>query len=219
MKKTVALLTYLFLAVACLKTLVFAQSNLDDFYAKLNDAESKIKTLKVDFKQTIIFEETNEQQSTVGTITFKKPDKMHISQKTPQEQHIYIAGTKNVTVYTPENKQAVINKWEDFAGEDTSLAFIIDFSKKRKQISKTNDITLLKSYGDFFVVNIKSKTSKNWIMNLYIKKENMLIEKAEIQNDTVLSEINFSNYLINPQILKSDLEFTVPENVEVINFD
>jgi outer membrane lipoprotein carrier protein len=207
----------MFILISFYSQIAFA-SELDRVFSELKSSDKKMKTLRADFSQNISFNDTQEHQKIVGTIVLKKPDAMYIHQKTPQNQKIYIEGT-TVTIYTPENNQAVINSWKNVVGSDFSLAFIINFAGKRKDMQKSNVMTLIEENEKVFVIKIEPIYDKGWLMYISISKDTMLVKKATVESTGLTTEITFSNYVVNPHIDKSDIQFTAPSGVEIIKLN
>jgi chaperone LolA len=188
---------------------------LSEFFFKLEQSDKKTSTIKADFVQTVSFGLTGEKQKIVGTVFLKKPNSLYINQKTPQEQRIYING-KTITIYTPSERQAVIDAWRNSINEDFSPVSIVNFGNFWKDIRKTNNITFEGRDNSSVIIKIQPLKSKDMSAKIYISKVSMLPEKAIINSGITEVEIVFRNYSLNPGLSKDIFKFKIPSNVEVI---
>jgi chaperone LolA len=185
------------------------------FLLQLEQNEEKVNTVKAEFVQTVFFESTGEKQKIVGTVFLKKPGRIYINQKTPQEQRIYIYG-KTITVYTPSESQAVIDSWKNSVNDDFSPASIVSFGSSWREIKKTNNI-ILDGYNDNrAIIKIQSLKNKNFNVKIYIAKTSMFPENAVVNSEGVEIELVFKSYIINPELAGSIFKFKAPNNVEII---
>ncbi|MDR0800495.1 MAG: outer-membrane lipoprotein carrier protein LolA [Endomicrobium sp.] len=200
---------------------VFAQikdNSLNDILKKMEEAEKKINTLKADYTRSIFFESTKERQEFAGTLFLKKPDSIYIKQKTPQEQRIYIDG-KNITVYVPENEQAVIDDWKNVADGDFAPAAIISFGSNWRKIKKTNVISFGGENEKYVVIKVNPMRNKDWNVKIYVSKTTMYPGKAVIESDGVKAEIIFKSYTLNPALDKNIFKFNASVGVEIIKLN
>ncbi|MDR1104147.1 MAG: outer membrane lipoprotein carrier protein LolA [Endomicrobium sp.] len=188
---------------------------LFDFFTRLEQSGKKISTIKVEFVQTISFESTGEKQKIVGTVFWKKPGSIYITQQAPQEQRIYVDG-KNITIYTPNERQVIIDTWKNSVDRDFSPASIVNFGSSWREIKKTNDITLDGYEDNCVVIKIQSLKNKSFSAKIYIAKTSMLPEKAVITSEGTKIELVFKNYIVNPELAVATFNFKAPNNVEII---
>jgi chaperone LolA len=200
-------------------SLSFAQmpaDKLSSLLIKMEEADKKINTLKADFTQTTFFESTKEEQEISGTIYLKKPESIYIDKRTPQKQHIYIDG-KNITTYTPENDQAIIDKWNNVIDGDFAPITIVSFGSSWREIKKTNKITLDSQDEEYNVIAVDPLKNKGWNIKIYISKTTMHPCKAILKSGGTKVEIVFKNYVVNPILDKNMFKLKVSGKVEIIN--
>jgi outer membrane lipoprotein carrier protein len=197
---------------------VFAKESSDslfNFLIRLEQNEKKINTVKADFVQTIFFEDTGEKQEIVGTVFLRKPDNIYITQRTPQEQRIYI-NAKTVTIYTPAEKQAIVDNWKNSFDGSFSPAAIVGFGSFWRELKKDNEISL-GGYGEnSIIIKVSSVKDKNFNAMIYISKISMNPKKAIINSQGLKLEIVFNNYFVNPKLSLDIFKFKYPDDVEVI---
>jgi outer membrane lipoprotein carrier protein len=202
-------------------SLSFAQMSSDKLSSlllKMEEVDKKINTLKADYTQTIFFESTKEKQEVLGTIYLKKPGSIYINQRAPQEQQIYIDG-KNITIYTPDNGQAVIDNWKNVIDGDFAPVSIVSFGSSWREIKKTNKISFGGESEKYIVVKIEPVRNKDWNIKIYISKTTMYPSKAVSESNGAKVKIIFKNYTINPLLDKNMFKLNVSDEVEVIKLN
>ncbi|MDR3196216.1 MAG: outer-membrane lipoprotein carrier protein LolA [Endomicrobium sp.] len=188
---------------------------LFDFLARLEQSDKKTNTIKAKFVQTVFFESTGEKQEIVGTVFLKKPDSIYITQRTPQEQRIYING-KTITVYTPNERQAVVDAWKNSVDSDFSPASIVGFGSSWRELKKANDISLEGYDDNHVIIKIQPFKNKNFNAKIYIEKESMRPDRAIVNSEGLKIEIVFKNYIVNSELSVNIFKFKAPNNVEII---
>jgi chaperone LolA len=206
-----------FIALAVVSFARSKNDNLNDILKRMEEAEKRIYTLKVDYSRSVFFESTKEKQEVSGTLFFKKPASIYMNQRLPQEQHIYIDG-KNVTTYVPENKQAVIDSWRNFIDGDFALAVVINFGSSWREIKRTNVISFDGENEKYVVIKVSPMENKGWSVKIYVSKATMYPGKAVIESDGVRGEIIFKSYALNPALDKDIFKFNAP-GIEVIKLN
>jgi outer membrane lipoprotein carrier protein len=192
--------------------------NLKAFFKLLENSDKKIKILKADFTQELSFDGQKEKQTTKGKVIVKKPNFTLIDQKTPQEQKIFIENQK-ITIYTPENKQAIVNSWNNAVDGKFNFTFILNFADEKENIQKTNDISLISETERYYEICLEPKDKNGWVANVFISKETMLVEKAVLKSAGSITEVRFSDYEINPDISKSIFRTKFPKDTEIISLN
>lgn len=197
---------------------VVAQESSDvlfDFFTRLEQSEKEIDTIKVEFVQTVFFESTGEKQKIVGTVFLKKPNRIYITQQTSQEQRIYI-NEKTIMIYTPNEKQVIIDTWKNSVDRDFSPASIVNFGSSWREIKKTNSISLDEYDDNRIVIKIQSLKNNSFNAKIYIAKTSMLTEKAVITSAGTKIELVFKNYIVNSELAVATFNFKAPNDVEII---
>jgi chaperone LolA len=207
-------------AFIALTVVAFAHSkddNFNDILKKMEEAEKKIGTFKADYTRSIFFESTKEKQEVSGILFFKKPDRIYINQRVPQEQRIYI-DSKNITIYVPENRQAVIGSWKNFIDRDFALAVVINFLSCWREIKRTNIVSFGGENEKYLVIKVNPMGNKDWSIKIYVSKATICPEKAVIESDGVRVEIIFKSCTLNPVLDKNMFKFNA-SGIEVIKLN
>jgi outer membrane lipoprotein carrier protein len=197
---------------------VFCHDNsqkLKEILLKMEEADKNIKTFETDFAEEIFYSATSETQNITGNLKYKKPDSVYIEQKVPQEQKIYIDG-KKVTVYTPENAQAVTDDWKNLINGDFAPASMISFGGNWKSISKDNVINYVGEDGDGYIIEIYPLAKKDWTMQMNVSKTTYYPYKAIVTSAGLIVKVSLSNAKTNQNFKKDVFKFAPPEGVEII---
>jgi chaperone LolA len=202
-------------------SLGFAQlydDKLNTLLLNMEEFSKEIHTLKTDYTQTLFFESTKEKQEVDGTLFLKKPDSVYINQKMPQEQKIYING-KNITIYTPNNSQAIVDNWKNVIDDDFSPALIVNFGSSWRDIKKTNILSFSGENEKYNIIKVVPVKNKDWNIKIYISKTTMYPDKAILESDGAVAEIIFKSYTVNPVLDKAIFKFSAPNDVEIIKLN
>jgi outer membrane lipoprotein carrier protein len=192
--------------------------NLETVLSRMSAVDKQTKTLEVKFTQETLYTETNETQTTSGVLRYKKPDKIFITQTTPQEQKIYIFG-KKITIYTPENAQAITDNWKNVIDEDFTPAALVNFSGSLENIKKDKELKYVNADNDNFFIELSPKDRKTWTMLLSVSKETSRVVKAVVDSGSVLISVTMSAYKIDLDLKNEVFEFKAPSGVEVIKLN
>ncbi|MCL2335122.1 MAG: outer membrane lipoprotein carrier protein LolA [Endomicrobia bacterium] len=220
MKKLSVIFAFLFMAglginVSAQKS---GEARLNDILSKMEAADKKIKTLEVGYTQEIFYSATNEKQNISGNLKYKKPSSVFIVQKTPQEQRIYIDG-KKITIYTPENSQAVMDNWKNVINGDMAPASLVSFGSNWKTLKKDNVINYAGEDEKNYILELYPAAKKEWSMKMYVSKESLYPQKAVVTASGLTVNVTLSNYKINQEFKKDIFKFEAPAGVEVIKLN
>ncbi|MCL2144212.1 MAG: outer-membrane lipoprotein carrier protein LolA [Endomicrobia bacterium] len=199
----------------------FAQTNeikLNDVLAKMEAVDKKMDAAEITYTQEIFYSATKETQNITGNLKYKKPNSIFIVQKTPQEQRIYIDG-KKITIYTPENSQAVVDNWKDVINGDFTPTSMVNFGSNWKTIRKDNSINYIGEDEKNHIIEIVPAQKNEWNMQLHVDKTTMLPAKAVVTAAGLVVNVNIGEYKVNRNIKKDVFKFTAPEGVEIIELN
>jgi outer membrane lipoprotein-sorting protein len=217
MNKLFALLFALIMAIPAHN--VFAQTDkLNEVLSKISGADNGIETMEVDFNQNMVFTETNEKQISKGHLSFMKPRSILVERTTPQEQKIYI-DAKNMTIFTPKTKQAIVSKISDSGGGDFSPVSFINFGGNWKNLQKNNVINYISESDDEYVLEIIPKDTKKWVMTINISKQSLNPNVIIVNSDTLSIQMTLTNYKINQEINKAKFRFVAAKGIDTIKLD
>ncbi|MDR0486584.1 MAG: outer-membrane lipoprotein carrier protein LolA [Elusimicrobiota bacterium] len=193
------------------------EEKLDFVLKNMRSAESEISDLEIDYREEILYLADSSRQTIEGNLKFLKPGKFFISQKTPQEQKIYI-NSNAVTVYTPSNKQALIDNWSNQTNSEFTPASAVNFAHSWRDMSKTHSLTFIKEDKGVYILAL-SPNNKIWTMSIYISKENFRPSRMIVKSNSYTIDISLFNYKINQNTNKKIFDFSPPKGVEVIKLN
>jgi len=196
----------------------FSQTPLEAVISAMAEANAGVNNLEASYEQVITFDVTGEKQVIEGNLKYLKPSYIYIVQHTPQEQQIYIDG-KNIIIYTPANKQAVLDSWPSTFNVSFAPTALIDLGTNYKQIAKENNIKYLRSNEDFYIIEISPKKDRGWTMEGYISKQDLQVKKAVVLSHGVTAVINIREYKTNQDFNIDMFKFKAPQGVDIIKLN
>ena len=215
------LIIFLMMLFVCLP-IISAQDgskiNLDTILLKMEQVNLKMQDMQFDYVQKLNYTTVEEQQVTQGQIKYKDKNHICIYQKPPQEQYIYVDGSK-ITTYVPENKQAIVENWKNLLNNDELLMTIIDFNKNWKAFKKNHIIEFNSETQTDYILFVKSKNSKiGWNMYIELNKETFLMDSAVYSNKNYTVNIDLKNYVIDNNFGEDVFKFKPTKDIDVIDF-
>lgn len=194
------------------------KTSLNDVLAKMEQVNSKMQDMQFDYVQRLKYTDIDEEQSAQGQIKYKDRNHICIYQKAPQEQYIYVDGSK-ITTYVPDNKQAIVENWKNLLNNDELLMTIIDFNKNWKAFKKNHIIELNNETQTAYVLVVKSKNPKlNWTMYLDLNKDTFLLDSAIYSNKNYTINISLTDYYIDNNFADDVFKFVPSEDTDIIDF-
>ncbi len=191
---------------------------LNQILLKMEEADKNITALEVNYTQEVFYSATSETQKINGNLKYKKPNNIFIVQKTPQEQRIYIDG-KKITIYTPENSQAVVDNWKNMINSDFAPASMINFGSNWRDLKKDNAINYVGEDKDNYVIELYPAKKKEWVMQMSVSKETYYPVKAVVTAAGLAVNVELSTYKLNPNFKKDIFKFSAPEGTEIIKLN
>jgi outer membrane lipoprotein-sorting protein len=217
-KGTLLIALFIFFSFICNAFAQDLNNNLNILFSKIENVYKTINTLKVEYRENIIFESTNEKQQVSGTLFFYKPNNVYISQKTPKEQKIYI-DDKEVAIYNLENSQVIIESWQNVFDGDFSVAAIINFGNNLNKMKKTNTISVSGENEKYIILKVVPIRREDLVLEIYISKTSMYPGKSILQSVSTKVETIFESYVVNSILDKKNFKLNVSNDVEVIRLN
>ncbi|HOJ86441.1 MAG: outer-membrane lipoprotein carrier protein LolA [Elusimicrobiales bacterium] len=181
-----------------------------NIFDKMIEWDNKLKSLKANFNQEVIFKVAEMKQSVEGNIVFEKPDNIKITHAKPQKQIIIINSQKDITIIKPQDRQIIKSSWEKWkANLEPKLKGLFDLGNY-SSLGKNSKI----EFPDSFTIKITPKDS-SYILTLKLNEKYFPIECELDLKDTViktyLKDIN-----IDSKIEKDEFEYKNKEKYEVL---
>ena len=149
-----------------------------------------------------------------GMLYIKKPDKVRMEIKEPEEQLI-VANGSFIWIYIPENNQVVKEKMDENNKSKLAITILTGMAKLDRDFNIYKDQGSSKNY----IVRLIPKESTGFIkkMNLEINKKKYDIEKVVVEDSLGnWTSYELSEVKINSSISDSKFDFKIPGGVELV---
>ncbi|MDD5021310.1 MAG: outer-membrane lipoprotein carrier protein LolA [Endomicrobiaceae bacterium] len=197
---------------------VFSQDDgkiVTDIIKSMNEKESTIVDMGVEYSQSITYFSTGEKQSSRGEVKMKG-ENIYMYQRLPKRQYTYIDGKKIIT-YVPENKQAVVDNWKDILENDIVLATALNFSKNYKRFKRDYMVSLILQTDKEYCLIVKSvNINDDWKLYLNVDVKTFLVNSSIFENSNFKVEVKLLNYKLNTGLSDSIFQFNMPKDVELV---
>lgn len=191
------------------------RAETNDLQNLLTGVEStyiNLQNLQMDFKKEVKAEYFSESQPVFGSLYLKQPNQYRL--ETAEE--IIVSDGKIVWTYLPEAKQ--VTKQRLKPGEEFNfLSFLKDMQSKYKaelgDVEKVQNLNCRK-----IILTPKEKGADVEKLIVWVDGKNNLVRKMEmfdLQNSRAI--FWFTKVKINHKLDQSQFEFTVPQDVELID--
>lgn len=203
-----------FLALSVFSGNVYALS-AQDVLQNMRRADERVRTKEINFRQVTDYIFTRERQETTGTLRYRRPNLVSIHQHTP-EQYVYIDG-RNITIYTPAHRQAVIDRWQNVMAANSLPALLINFSQNLQTLTENNTVTLEEPNERNHILKIvPNDPRENFTLRLFVSKETYFPTLAVMQSNAVSVNVQITSYRLNPNIAASEFRFRARPGVDII---
>jgi len=224
------MLTRSLLAVCALASVVTSADGetIDEVLETIREKAEKVTAFRAGYVETVVDEAFPEMpDSKSGEIAVKKSKEgghvlVHISQKDPYEQHVYLTPEKAVK-YDPENKIAhvvTLDPKEEHGGLSRSMDLLTSPDKLRERYSLTLEGTTEvggKPCWEIVLVPASPEIETDFsTMTLWVDQEIGLPRKAQgLEHDGSERTFELSKIKINPRVRDAEFEFKAPPGVDV----
>ena len=179
-------------------------ANVQATYSSLTDASAE-------FTQTVKFKYTKNEQRFVGTVQMKKGNRYRVA----SPQQTLVTDGKTVWVYSPVNKQVVIDAYKENAQTFSPEKFIFGLPKNYSAVfvgDRTGDVVVLK-LAPRAGANAFIKSLKVWIAEAdWTAQRVEFVDGNETQ--TIYTVRNFRK---NPGLADALFVLEPPPGVEVVD--
>ena len=223
------------LILCILSTLALAATSLADTVVEQKDQAGDLKLsidqildevekvytaagFSADFIQASTIKAMDITDSAAGKLSVKYPGKMRWVYQTPEEQ-IIVSDGEHLWIYRPQDNQVLRGQAATFFGDGKGAGFLSDIRKIRDDFSITlEDIR----FGEFYSL-VMVPRQKTWDLvriNLLVSKQDYHITQVYTYNAYEdVTRIEFSNLVFNGAMEPSLFEFTMPDNVDILELE
>ncbi len=208
-------ISVLVFVIFCLYQPIFAEGG-NQLLSEVQERYEQIKSLKIEFKQTLINNQTGEKDHRQGQIYFRHPRFIRWQTESPHKELI-IVNKEDVWNYVPKEKIAYKYSFRQMFESKNFISFL------------TGETNINKD----FIVENKEKGENGWLKFVLKPKEpEISVVSAKIWVDPesyLLRRLYFEDYFnngnqitctqieLNPELNSSIFRFSPPEDVEIID--
>ena len=190
-----------------------AQSTLTamDVVGKVQFVYSSLTDASAEFTQTVKFKYTKNEQRFAGTVQMKKGNRYRVA----SPQQTLVTDGKTVWVYSPVNKQVVIDAYKENAQTFSPEKFIFGLPKNYSAVfvgDRTGDVVVLK-LAPRAGTNAFIKSLKVWIA-----EADWAVQRIEFVDGNETQTIyTVRNFRKNPGLADAVFIMEPPQDVEVVD--
>jgi len=167
-------------------------------------------SLTADFKQVVLNESGQAEQTSEGEFYLSRPGKFRWSYKKPFIQEI-ISNVGKVWFYDADLEQVTIKKLDDSLGATPAMLLSGDIELEENFIIQQQGID-----EDLLWIKLSPKNEDSGFKYILIGLSDGVLGGMELSdNFGQLTRIYFSQVKINPELESSIFEFVAPEGVDV----
>ncbi|MEF3280056.1 MAG: outer membrane lipoprotein carrier protein LolA [Elusimicrobiota bacterium] len=179
----------------------------------LIETDNKLKSLKSDFEQEVLFKVAEIKQKVKGNITYLKPDNIKIIHSQPQEQTIIINSKKDITIVKPKDKQIIKTSYKNWkSGLEPKLKGLLEFGNYSSLLEEADVKSEKIESGYLLKITPKNKGYK---LKLKLNSNFFPVEGELDLGDTIVTTI-LKNIEINPEVKKEEFEYKNENNYDTI---
>jgi outer membrane lipoprotein carrier protein len=193
----------------------FAQEfNLQTALRKVEDRYNNIKTLQLDFVQTISYTmQPTAKRTESGVLSLRKPGKMRWDYREPWKK-IFLSDGKEVYFYTAASNRVEKSKLKETEDMRAPLAFLIgrlDFQRDFKEYRYRDEA------GARWVTALpKSDKAPYKEVHFFLEPNAQITRLRVYGHDQSIIEFQFRNEKLNPPLNDSLFVFQVPAGAELV---
>ncbi len=185
---------------------------------KLKAWDSKLETLKADFKQEVNFTEAGLKQSIAGNLRYVKPNLLRIEHTSPSSQ-IVLTDKTDIWIYKPADNQAVRTSWDAWRRtQDQNFSGILDFGNYSALTAKNSALVTPSKDGGPVTIVFTPRSGAGYTLTLKLSPRDYFPVEAELSVDGTIINTRLASVEKNAAIDKEIFKFSPPKGVEVLEF-
>lgn len=196
-----------------------AGADVDEVVAKVQATCSRAQDLTARFHQTATSRATGAVQEASGLFLVKRPGKMRWEYQKP-EPRLFVTDGKTLWVFSPADKQVVVQDLGEALASRTPLAFLAgDCQLRRDFVIAAVDNAATRGSRSFTILDLTPKRPEAGIarMLLEVNLQGYTVEKTTLfdaaGNTTV---ITLTDLKLNSGLGDQEFQFTPPAGVRVV---
>jgi outer membrane lipoprotein carrier protein len=192
-----------------------ADFDLTSTLRKLEDRYNNLKTMQVEFSQTLVYAtQPTAKRTESGVLYLKKPGRMRWDYRDPA-QKLFLSDGKDIYFYSPAANRVEKSKLKETEDMRAPLAFLIgrlDFQRDFKEY-------IIRSEGaDKWITAKPRSESAPYKEVQFLLKPTLEISRLRVMGqDQSVMEFQFQNERLNPKLDDKMFQFQAPAGVEMVD--
>ena len=179
----------------------------------LNDFFQYTRSLQADFDQTVVNDRGKVLEQSHGNLVISRPDKFILDYQTPVEQK-YISNGKTIWIYDVELEQVNIKSLDEQLGD--SPALLLSSNDNIYKYYQVNNVSLSKADGLDWVQLKALNDDMTFEQVLLAFKNHILMRMRMYDSFGQITELKFSNIIVNKPYAADRFDFVAPADVDII---
>jgi|GEM_PF-2433212 len=206
-------------------TILFTEelTTLTGLLERISEKDAQIADLKFSFSEEIKIALTGEKYEILGSLVYKKPNKLRFETLPLEEsnfpQQTIVSDGKKVWIYTPKQKQVIVEKWSNLSRYYFVPEEIFRYVDSAINLQKNYQLEFLGLENDFYLLTLTPKSRKEIKISFWISKDTYLPQRMELIAETVTVKTELKDIQINTNPEKTLFQFKIPEGVNVLSLD
>ncbi|MCC6366704.1 MAG: outer membrane lipoprotein chaperone LolA [Bryobacterales bacterium] len=181
---------------------------------KVEDRYNNVRTLELDFTQTMSFlAQPTAKRTESGVLYLRKPGKMRWDYQQPTKK-VFLSDGKDIYFYTPAANRMERSKLKETEDMRAPLAFLLgrlDFNRDFREYRVREE-----GGGHWVVAKPKSDKAPYREVEFLLLPDSRISRLRVLGQDESLMEFTFRNERLNPPIDDKLFHLDVPQGVEVV---
>ena len=189
---------------------VFAEDKTSTGKVYLDKFLAKTQTLEANFQQTLRTHDGEVLQQTEGKFYLNRPGKFRWNYKTPYEQ-IIVSDGERIWIYDVDLQQVTVQK-QGVSLPSSPMALLQDSSALYKSFT----VLPLDNKDGVYRLKLESKSSDSDFTEIVVGVDAIGLRFMQLHDQfEQVTDIVFSDIVINTKLAKEIFEFVPPEGVDV----
>ncbi len=208
MKKSILVLLFF---IASFPFLPLSAANLQN--TRLNEFFQRTQSFQADFDQTVRNSRGKILEQSHGNLILSRPDKFILDYQIPVEQQ-YISNGKTLWIYDVELEQVNIKPLDESLGD--SPALLLSSNNNLYKFYRIKNITMNKPDGLNWI-ELKAMSEDMTFDRVQLAfKDHILMSMRMYDNFGQVTDLKFSNIIVNKPFSSHQFNFVPPADVDVI---
>jgi len=201
-----------------------ATITLELIASRFTETDSKINTLKANFKQSVRMEGSDVVQTVEGDVVFKKPDLLRLTHRIPEPQTVVSDGMW-LWVYRNSTNQVIQTRLDAWRKSEPLAQGLLDFGKSADMLSRyATEITTVSApnaegYRDF-TLTLRPKTpsksdADSFTLTLKANTKDFFPGDATLRVGRAEIRSRFDDVRLNPSLPEETFKFTPPADADL----